>query len=43
MLEINPLVITSDNRVLALDAKVDIDRFDKLGVVILRNSVIQDG
>ena len=25
MLEINPLVITSDNRVLALDAKVDID------------------
>ena len=25
MLEINPLVITSDDRVLALDAKVDID------------------
>lgn len=33
----------ADQVIQKLDAKVDIDRFDKLGVVILRNSVIQDG
>jgi len=33
----------ADQVIQKLDAKVDIDRFDKLGVVILRNKVIQNG
>ncbi|GIT64496.1 MAG: hypothetical protein Ct9H300mP23_01230 [Nitrospinota bacterium] len=40
MLEINPLVITSDDRVLALDAKVDIDEMPCTGIKKHKHTVI---